>query len=66
MRGTGLVPVEVGTERVRGRELGHEQVEHEDVRLLDELRSLHVFPAEHLDRIGAVRKVGDGQRLRSK
>ena len=38
-------------------------MDHEDVRLLDELRPLYALPAEHLDGIGTVRKVGDGQPL---
>ena len=38
-------------------------MEHEDVRLLDQLRTLHVVPAEHLDGIGGRRQIGDGQRL---
>lgn len=44
-------------------EIGDEQVEHENIRLLEELGPLQVLQAERLNGIDALRKAGDGERL---
>ena len=46
-----------------GNDPWQEEVKHEHVRLLNQLRALHVVPAEQRDGLGTLREVGDGQRL---